>query len=92
LFVYDASLRALRVASLAAMAESFLFYISIFSFASCFACCLRAYWYPRSIFLLEFVGIGVPCSTAVLIVLHSSTDSQTFSLFVRESAVSPSAR
>jgi hypothetical protein len=42
LFVYDASLRALRAASLAAMAESFLFYISILSFASCFACCLRA--------------------------------------------------
>jgi hypothetical protein len=43
-------------------------------------------------FLLEFVGIGVPCSTAVLIVLYSSTDSRTFSLVVRESAVSPSAK
>jgi hypothetical protein len=40
--VCDASLRALRAALLAAMAESFLFYISIFSFASCFACCHRA--------------------------------------------------
>jgi hypothetical protein len=43
-------------------------------------------------FLLEFVGIGVPCSTAVLIILHSSTDGRTFSLVVRESAVSPSAK
>jgi hypothetical protein len=43
-------------------------------------------------FLLEFVGIGVPCSTAVLIILHSSTDSRTFSLVARESAVSPSAK
>jgi hypothetical protein len=42
LFVYDASLRALQAVSLAAMAESFLFYISILSFANCFACCLRA--------------------------------------------------
>jgi hypothetical protein len=42
LFVYDASLRALRAASLAAMAESFLFCTSILSFANCFACCLRA--------------------------------------------------
>jgi hypothetical protein len=41
-FVYDASLRALRAASLAAMAESFLFYISILSFANCFDCCLKA--------------------------------------------------
>ena len=38
----DASLRAFRAASLAAMAESFLFCISTFSFANCFACCLRA--------------------------------------------------
>jgi hypothetical protein len=30
--------------------------------------------------LLASVGIGVPCSTAVLIILHSLTDSQTFSL------------
>jgi hypothetical protein len=43
-------------------------------------------------FLLEFVGIGVPCSTAILIILHSSTGNQTFSLVVRESAVSPSAK
>jgi hypothetical protein len=43
-------------------------------------------------FWLEFVGIGVPCSTAVLIVFHSSSDSQTFTLVVRESAVSPSAK
>jgi hypothetical protein len=43
-------------------------------------------------FWLEFVGIGVPCSTAVFIVLHSSSDSQTFTLVVRESAVSPSAK
>jgi hypothetical protein len=43
-------------------------------------------------FLLEFVGMSVPCSTAVLIILHSSTDSQTFSLVVRESMVSPSAK
>jgi hypothetical protein len=41
-FVCDASLRALRVALLAAIAESFLFCISILSFASCFACYLRA--------------------------------------------------
>jgi hypothetical protein len=40
--LYDASLRALRAASLAAMAESFLFCISDFSFANCFAYCLRA--------------------------------------------------
>jgi hypothetical protein len=43
-------------------------------------------------FWLEFVGIGVPCSTAALIVLHSSSDSQTFTLVARESAVSPSAK
>jgi hypothetical protein len=43
-------------------------------------------------FLLEFVGMSVPCSIAVLIILHSSTDSQTFSLVVRESVVSPSAK
>jgi hypothetical protein len=43
-------------------------------------------------FLLEFVDIGVSCSTAVLIILHSSTDSRTFSLVMRESAVSPSAK
>jgi hypothetical protein len=43
-------------------------------------------------FLLEFIGIGVPCSTAVLIVLHSLTDSRTFSLVARESAVSPSSK
>jgi hypothetical protein len=42
LFVYDASLRALRAVSLAVMAESFLFCISILSFANCFAYCLRA--------------------------------------------------
>jgi hypothetical protein len=41
---------------------------------------------------LEFVGIGVPCSTVVLIALHSSADSQTFTLLARESAVSPSAK
>jgi hypothetical protein len=46
----------------------------------------------KAYFLLEFVGIGVPCSTAVLIILNLSTDSQTFSLVVRESAVSPSAK
>jgi hypothetical protein len=40
--VCDASLRALRAALLAAMADSFLCCISIFSFASYFACCLRA--------------------------------------------------
>jgi hypothetical protein len=43
-------------------------------------------------FWLEFVGIGVPCSTALLIVLHSSSDSRTFTLVMRESAVSPSAK
>jgi hypothetical protein len=43
-------------------------------------------------FWLEFVGIGVPCSTTVLIVLHSSSDSRTFTLIARESAVSPSAK
>jgi hypothetical protein len=43
-------------------------------------------------FRLEFVGIGVPCSTAILIVLHSSADSRTFFLVARESAVSPSAK
>jgi hypothetical protein len=36
--------------------------------------------------------MSVPCSTAVLIILHSSIDSQTFSLVVRESMVSPSAK
>jgi hypothetical protein len=40
--LYDVSLRAFRAASLAAMAESFLLCISIFSFANCLACCLRA--------------------------------------------------
>jgi hypothetical protein len=40
--LYDASLRALRAASLAAMAKSFLLCISIFSFANCFSCYLRA--------------------------------------------------
>jgi hypothetical protein len=40
--VCDVSLRALRAALLAAMADSFLCFISIFSFASCFAYCLRA--------------------------------------------------
>jgi hypothetical protein len=40
---------------------------------------------------LEFVGIGVLCSTAVLIVLHLSFDSRTFTLLARESVVSPSA-
>jgi hypothetical protein len=40
--VCDASLRALRAALLAAMADSFLYCISIFSFANCFACCHRA--------------------------------------------------
>jgi hypothetical protein len=92
LFVYDASLRALRAVSLAAMAESFLFCISILSFASCFDCCLKAWWYPKSIFLLVFVGIGLQCCTAVLTTLHSSTDSQIFSLVAKESAVSPSAK
>jgi hypothetical protein len=43
-------------------------------------------------FWLEFVDIGVPCSTAVLIALHSSADSQTFTLVVRESAVFRSAK
>jgi hypothetical protein len=43
-------------------------------------------------FWLEFAGIGVPCSTAVLIVFHSSSDSRTFTLVARESAVSPSAK
>jgi hypothetical protein len=40
--VCDALLCALRAALLPAMAESFLFCISIFSFASSFAYCLRA--------------------------------------------------
>jgi hypothetical protein len=40
--VCDASLRALRAVLLAAMADSFFYCISIFSFANCFACCLRA--------------------------------------------------
>jgi hypothetical protein len=43
-------------------------------------------------FWLEFASIGVPCSTAVLIVLHSSSDSRTFTLVARESAVSPAAK
>jgi hypothetical protein len=43
-------------------------------------------------FWLEFTGIGVPCSMAVLIVLNSSFDSRTFTLVVRESAVSLSAK
>jgi hypothetical protein len=43
-------------------------------------------------FWLEFVGISMPCSTAVLIVLYSSSDSRTFTLVARESAVSPSAK
>jgi hypothetical protein len=43
-------------------------------------------------FLLASVGMGTPCSTVVLNIFHSSTDSQTFSLLVRESAVSPSAK
>jgi hypothetical protein len=43
-------------------------------------------------FLLEFIGIGVPCSTAVLIVIYSSIDSRTFSLVAREFVVSPSAK
>jgi hypothetical protein len=43
-------------------------------------------------FLLASIGIGTPCSTAALIVFHSSTDSRILSLFVRYSAVSPSAR
>jgi hypothetical protein len=41
---------------------------------------------------LASAGIGAPCSTAILIILHSLTDSQTFSLFARESVVSPSAK
>jgi hypothetical protein len=40
--VCDASLRALRAALLAAMADFFLYCISIFSFANYFAYCLRA--------------------------------------------------
>jgi hypothetical protein len=36
--------------------------------------------------------MSMPCSTAVLIILHSSNDSRTFSLVVRESTVSPSAK
>jgi hypothetical protein len=43
-------------------------------------------------FLLASIGIGTPCSTAALIVFHSSTDSQIFSLLARDSAVLPSAR
>jgi hypothetical protein len=43
-------------------------------------------------FWLEFAGIGMSCSTTVLIVLHSSSDSQTFTLVARELAVSPSAK
>jgi hypothetical protein len=42
--------------------------------------------------LLEFDGIGVSCSMAALIVLHSSTDSRIFSIVARESAICPSAR
>jgi hypothetical protein len=34
----------------------------------------------------------VPCSMATLIVFHSSADSQIFSLVVKDSAVSSSAR
>jgi hypothetical protein len=43
-------------------------------------------------FLLASAGIGMSCSMAALIVFHSSSDSQTFSLLARDSAVSPSAR
>jgi hypothetical protein len=43
-------------------------------------------------FWLEFAGIGVPCSTDILIVFHSASDSQTFTLVVRESTISPSAK
>jgi hypothetical protein len=46
----------------------------------------------KACFLLASVGMGTPCSTAVLIMFHSSTDSRTFSLLARESAVLPSAR
>jgi hypothetical protein len=47
---------------------------------------------PKSMSLLEFDGICVSCSTAALIILHSSTNSQIFSLVVRDSAICPSAR
>jgi hypothetical protein len=43
-------------------------------------------------FSLASVGMGTPCSTAVLIIFHSSTDSRNFSLLAKESAVSPSAK
>jgi hypothetical protein len=36
--------------------------------------------------------MAAPCSIAALIVFHSLADSRIFSLFVKESAVSPSAR
>jgi hypothetical protein len=45
-----------------------------------------------SYFLLASVGIGTPCSIAILIILHSSADSRTFSLLARESVVSHSAK
>jgi hypothetical protein len=43
-------------------------------------------------FLLASVGIGMPCSTTALVVFHSSTNRRIFSLLVRDSVVSPSAR
>jgi hypothetical protein len=54
--------------------------------AESFLFCIKAY------FLLASVGMGMLCSTAILIIFHSSADSRTFSLLARESVVSPSAK
>jgi hypothetical protein len=43
-------------------------------------------------FSLASIGMGTSCSTAILIIFHSSTDSQKISLLAKESAVSPSAK
>jgi hypothetical protein len=74
-------------------------WLSLFFFVFCFFLLLVALiavlWQNNTLkayFLLASVGMGMLCSTAILIIFHSSADSRTFSLLARESVVSPSAK
>jgi hypothetical protein len=77
---------------LAMLTDSRLLLISLLSISSCFDCRCRAQWYPKSTSLLASTGMAKLLSTDALIFFHSSADSRTFALVIKETAVSPSSR
>jgi hypothetical protein len=86
--VYDALLHFSRNILLAALTDSCLFWISLFSCCKHIACRCKVYWYPINTFLYASEGRTPPWLTACFIVSHSATDSWTFTLAARVSSMS----